>query len=90
MSYGGGSGSGINSVIEAQELLWGKPPEDDPAEEHMRRFLWTVCGWTTLVLIVAAPLLWFFGPIAASVGVAGGTFGALVAIASFRRRNRTA
>jgi hypothetical protein len=86
----GGSGSGINSVEEAKRLLYGVPPEDDPAEEHMRRFIWTVCGWTTVVVLVAAAPLYWLGDLASSIAVAGVTIAVLGAIVSIRRRNRIA
>ncbi len=89
MSGFGGSGSGINSEIEAKRLLFGVPPEDDPVEDHMNRFLQTLFGWTALMIVVAAAPLWLLGPVAASIVVAAVTALALAAIVSIgRRRNR--
>jgi|SRR5579864_8724054 len=88
MSGFGGSGSGINSVIEAQRLLYGVPPEYDPAEDHMRRFLRTVLWWTVLTVVVSAAPLWLFGALPAAVAVLEATVIALGAIFSIRRRRR--
>jgi hypothetical protein len=86
MSGFGGSGSGINSEIEARRLLFGVPPEHDPAEDHMNRFLMTVFGWTTLSVLVAAAPLWLLGTVASSVAVLAATVVAVAAIFAIRRR----
>ncbi len=90
MSGFGGSGSGINSEIEAKRLLFGVPPEYDPAEEHMRRFLQTVLSWAVLTVVVAAAPLWLFGALPSAVAVVAATVIALAAIFSFRRRRNRA
>jgi len=86
MSGFGGSGSGINSEIEAKRLLFGVPPEDDPAEDHMNRFLMTLFGWTAVTILVAAAPLWLLGSVAASIAVLAATVLAVAAIVSIRRR----
>jgi len=89
MSGFGGSGSGINSEIEAKRLLFGVPPEDDPAEDHMNRFLQTLFGWTAVTILVAAAPLWLLGPLASSVAVIAATALAVAVIFRIgRRRNR--
>ena len=89
MSGFGGSGSGINSEIEAKRLLFGVPPEYDPAEDHMNRFLMTLFGWTALTIVVAAAPLWLLGSVVAAIAVLAATVIAVAAIFSIRqRRNR--
>jgi hypothetical protein len=85
----GGSGSGINSVIEAKRLLFGVPPEDDPAEDHMNRVLTTVFGWTVVSVILAAAPLWLLGALPSAIAVFAATAIAVAAIFRIgRRRNR--
>ena len=85
MSGFSGSGSGINSEIEAKRLLFGVPPEFDPAEDHMNRFLMTVFGWTVATVAVAAAPLWLFGPLTSAIAIAAVTVLAVAVIAL--RRN---
>jgi hypothetical protein len=85
--YGdGGQGNHIFAEFQAKLLGQGKPPDEDPVEEHMQRVKKLVFRWTSALVVIAGASLWIGGVGPALALAAGATLLVLGAMALRRRR----
>lgn len=66
--------------FQAKMLLYGGPPEYDPAEEHTRWFLRVAIVWTVVVAVVGGGVLWITDWAFAAIAVGTATVIALAAV----------